>query len=58
MMFTNEMRLVFLDSFIVAIYFVCVLTMVENVYRFILKKLNESKKDNRGCLDKYKSVSK
>lgn len=58
MLLNNEMRLVFLDSVIVAIYVTCFITMVENVYRFFMKKINEKKKDRRGFLDKYKSVSK
>lgn len=48
----------FLDGFIVAIYVTCFITMVENVYRFFMKKITENKKDRRGFLDKYKSVSK
>lgn len=58
MLLNNEMRLMFLDGFIVAIYVTCFITMVENVYRFFLKKITENRKDRRGFLDKYKSVSK
>lgn len=58
MLLNNEMRLVFLDSVIVAIYVTCFITMVENIYRFFCTKINEKKKDRRGFLDKYKSVSK
>lgn len=57
-MFSNEMRLVFLDS-VIATFVVFYIYMVCNkVYGFFKKRFSSRVVNRRGFLDKYKSVSK
>jgi hypothetical protein len=58
MMFTNEMRLVFLDSVIATfvVFYICM--VCSKVYGFFKKIFSSRAINRRGFLDKYKSVSK
>lgn len=58
MMFTNEMRLVFLDSVIATFVLFYIYMVCNKVYGFFMKRLSSRAINRRGFLDKYKSVSK
>lgn len=57
-MFTNEMRLVFLDSVIATFVLFYIYMVCCKVYGFFKKRFFNKTTNKRGFLDRYMSVSK